>query len=174
MVENTVSDRMVALPVAPMYGMRSASATSPIVSRPLPPSTVNVIGARSTATTSPMSPARSAIAPPSWPVQTLSIACSWSSEARSSTKIAAFHDLGIRTFSGMWTEAAMVRPETSTPSIDPLSTCHASADSQTPPSGFSPTQHGHSTLQVHTSSSLPSTSYAIAGPSVPSGPDRFA
>ena len=34
----------------------------PIVSRPLPPSTVKVIGARSTATTSPIRPARSATA----------------------------------------------------------------------------------------------------------------
>jgi hypothetical protein len=34
MVEKTVSDRTVVLPVAPVYGKRSASATSPIVRRP--------------------------------------------------------------------------------------------------------------------------------------------
>ncbi len=71
MVENTVSDRIVGLPVAPAYGVMSASAMVPIASRPLPPSTVNVMGTRSTDTTSPIRPARSAMAPPSWPVKTL-------------------------------------------------------------------------------------------------------
>jgi len=53
------------LPVAPVYGVISASAMVPTVSRPRPPSTVKVIGTRSTETTSPINPARSAIAPPS-------------------------------------------------------------------------------------------------------------
>ena len=72
---NTVSASVVGLPVAPMNGAISASTSEPIVSRPLPPSTVKAIGARSTATTSPIRPARSATAPPSCPVK------SWSSAA---------------------------------------------------------------------------------------------
>ena len=43
--------------------------------------------------------------------------------------------------------------------------CQASAESQVPPSGSSPIQHGQSTLQVQTSSSLPSMSYAMVGSS---------
>ena len=48
-VLNTVSERVVGLPVAPTYGAISASTSSPSVRRPLPPSTVKPIGTRSTA-----------------------------------------------------------------------------------------------------------------------------
>jgi len=70
-VLNAVSPSTVAPPVAPEYGVIWASATEPMVRRPLPPSTVNVIGTRSTEMTSPMRAAKSAIAPPSCPVNTL-------------------------------------------------------------------------------------------------------
>ena len=40
----------------------------------------------------------------------------------------------------------------------PLSTAQPKTESQVPPSGSSPIQHGHSTLQVQTSSSLPEMS----------------
>ncbi len=61
-------------------------------------------------------------------------------------------------FLGMWADTAMIRPPTSTPSIDPVSIPQAMTVSQVLKSGSSPTQHGHSTLQVQTSSSLPSIS----------------
>ena len=138
--------------------MTSASAILPIDSRPLPPSTVNVIGTRSTDTTSPINPARSAIAPPSCPVNTLSSWPCCSSLEPSSTNTAAFQEAGVSTLPGMWTDRATVRPVTSTPSIAPLSMCQASAESQVPPSGSSPIQQGQSTLQEQTSSSLPSMS----------------
>ena len=51
--------------LAGLIGEVVAVERAPIIRRPLPPSTVNVIGVRSTATTSPISPARSATAPPS-------------------------------------------------------------------------------------------------------------
>ncbi len=41
---NTVSASVVGLPVAPMNGAISAWTSFPIVSVPLPPSTLNVIG----------------------------------------------------------------------------------------------------------------------------------
>ena len=45
-------------------------------------------------------------------------------------KTAAFQDFGIRMFSGMWAETAMVRPLTSTPSIVPFSMPQAIVVSQ--------------------------------------------
>src|SRR5688572_19169668 len=65
-------------------------------------------------------------------------------------------------FLGMCADTAMVRPSTFTPSIEPFSIPQAMVVSQVLKSGSSPTQHGHSTLQVQTSSSRPSISYATS------------
>ena len=116
------------------------------------------MGTRSTATTSPISAARSAIAPPSWPVNTFSSAACCSSVHRSSTSTAAFQ-LPASTLPGMWTDKQMQQSETSSPCTVPRSTYQPRMESQVPsPSGSSPTQHGHRMLQVQTSSSRPSTS----------------
>src|SRR3972149_1247244 len=64
MLENALSFRVVA-PVAPWSGTISASMESPIFTVPLPFSTVKVMGARSTPTTSPTSWTRTATVPPS-------------------------------------------------------------------------------------------------------------
>ena len=97
---------------------------------PCHPGRVNVIGARSTATTSPIKPARSATAPPSCPVKSLSRTPCCSSLERSSTKTTAFHDFGSRMLLGMWADTASVRPPTSTPSIEPFSMPQAIVVSQ--------------------------------------------
>ena len=68
----------------------------------------------------------------------------------------------MRMFFGMWAETAIVSPSTLTPSIEPFSMPQAITVSQVLKSGSSPTQHGQSTLQVQTSSSRPSISYAIS------------
>src|SRR6266542_322621 len=65
-------------------------------------------------------------------------------------------------FPGMWVRIVSVRPDTSVPLTVPLSTCQESTPSHVPPSGSSPTQHGQRILHVHTSSSFPSSSYAIS------------
>ena len=151
----------VGIPLEPRKGASRASATSPIVMWPLPSTTSNVIGTRSTATTSPISAARSATAPPSCPVNTLSSAECCSSLHRSSTSTAAFQ-LPASTLPGMCTDTQMQRSETSTPCTTPRSTIQPKIESQVPsPSGSSPTQHGHNVLHVQTSSSLPSTSYVV-------------
>src|SRR5215469_9942569 len=161
MVLNTVSLRVVTCPVAPLNAVMRASATSPNFSRPSPSFTVHVIGTRSTATTSPMSAARSAIAPPNWPVNTFSSASCCSCEHRSSTYTTAFQ-LPPNTLPGMCTAKPMTRSATSTPSMVPPSTAHAKTESQVPVSGSRPTQHGQIASQLQTSSSLPSISYLVA------------
>src|SRR5215472_1969502 len=161
MVLKTVSFSVVTCPVAPLNAVIRASATSPNLSRPSPSVTVHVIGTRSTATTSPMSAARSAIAPPSWPVNTFSSASCWSCEHRSSTYTTAFQ-LPPNTLPGMCTARPTTRSETSTPSMLPPSTAHARMESQVPASGSRPTQHGQIASQLQTSSSLPSISYLVA------------
>ena len=67
----------------------------------------------------------------------------------------------MRMFLGMWADTAMVSPSTLTPSIEPFSIPQAMTVSHVLKSGSSPTQQGHRTLQVQTSSNRPSISYAI-------------
>src|SRR3954454_7964795 len=160
MVLNTVSCSVVGWPVAPVNGSSSALATSPKESFPRPSVTVQVIGTRSTAATSPIRAAKSAIAPPSCPVNTASNASCWASSHRSSTYTTAFQ-LPASTLPGMCTDRPMMRSETSTPLTDPLSTAHARIESQVPLSGSRPTQHGQIASQLQTSSSLPSMSYVV-------------
>ncbi len=61
----------------------------------------------------------------------------------------------------MWVRIVNVRPETSVPFTLPFSMCHDSTPSHVPPSGSSPTQHGHRMLHVQTSSSFPSSTYVM-------------
>src|SRR5712692_725145 len=63
---------------------------------------------------------------------------------------------------GMNVRMTRVRPDTSMPLTSPLSTCHASTPVHVPPSGSSPTQHGHSVLHVQTSNNRPSSWYDIS------------
>src|SRR5215218_6600096 len=156
MVVKMVSFSVVDSPVAPLYGSSSAEAESPNFTVPFTPSTVNTIGTRSTATTSPTSCARSAIGPPSFPVQTSSSACCCSSVASSSTKT-TIRQLPSRMLPGMCPTQPNVRPVTSVPFTLPLSKCQAYRPSQVPPSGSSPTQQGHRMLHVQTSSRRPSS-----------------
>src|SRR3989304_5971307 len=120
------------------------------------------MGALSTATTSPTRPARSATGPPSFPVHTSTSACCCASVALSSTTTTTFQ-LPWRTFPGMCTSSASVRPVTSVPFTVPLSKWYANTESHVGLSGSSPIQQGQSTLQVQTSRRGPSSWYAIYG-----------
>ncbi len=97
----------------------TASATAPIRSVPLPPSTVKSIGARSQRI-SLYSCATSASGPPSSPLQARFRTGSCSGVARSSTKKTPLM-LPCRMLPEMKSISATTRPETSTPSIRPRS-----------------------------------------------------
>src|SRR5438128_6577653 len=161
MVVKMLSYSAVDSPVAPLNGSSSASIDLPILSVPCTPSTSKATGTLSTASTSPTSCARSATGPPSLPVQTSRSAWCCSSVAPSSMYTTT-RQFPSRMFPGMWVRIVSVRPDTSVPLTVPLSKCQESTPSQVPPSGSSPTQHGQRILQVHTSSSFPSSSYAIS------------
>src|SRR6478735_1097516 len=160
MVLNTVSCSVVGCPVAPVNGSGSAVATSPNDRVPRPSTTEQTIGTRSTATTSPIRAAKSAMAPPSWPVNTARRASCCVSSHRSSTYTTAFQ-LPASTLPGLCTDSPMMRSDTSTPFTVPRSTAHARIESQVPLSGSRPTQHGQMASQLQTSSSLPSMSYVV-------------
>src|SRR6266851_3998576 len=121
------------------------------------------MGARCTPTTSPNNWAKSARGPPSFPENACVSACSCWDVARSSTNTIT-RQFPLRTLPGMCTATAKVSPDTSTPFTLPVSTWYATVESQVPPSGSSPIQHGQSTLQVQTSKILPCKWYAIWTP----------
>src|SRR6266508_1992854 len=146
----------VEFPVAPLNGSSFASTSSPSEIVPLTPSTSNLVGTFFTATTSPTSWARSAIGPPSLPVQTSRIACCCSSVHPSST-YPTIRQFPSRMLPGMSARIVNVRPETSVPLTVPCSKCQERTPAHLPPSGSSPTQQGQSVLQVQTSSRLPSS-----------------
>ena len=162
-MEKILSLSVVVLPVAPTYGCISASTILPTLSVPFPSCSSYVMGARSTATTSPISCEKSASGPPSLPVQTSTSAFCWSSLALSSTTMATFQ-LPLRTFPGRCASKTRLRPVTSVPFTVPLSKWYPTTASHVPLSGSSPIQQGHSTSQLQTSRMLPSSEYAIRTP----------
>src|SRR5215218_7146629 len=132
-----------------MPGMRSV---------PVPPWTWWLMGTLSTPLTVPISWAKSARGPPSWPLKTLTSAsrcCALvcSSTSRTSSQFPA------RMLPGMCATATRLRPDTSMPVTCPLSMCQATTAKHSPPSGSSPIQHGQSTLQEHASISVPCSEY---------------
>src|SRR5262245_38763844 len=158
---------VVGLPLASTYGAISAATLSPILIVPLPLLSLNSIGTSSTPLTSPTSLAMSARGPPSFPVQASRIAFFWAALALLLMYTTAFQ-FPLSTLPGIWATSANAIPLTSTPSMVPLSIRYARNASQAPPSGSSPTQHGHGELQEHASRSEPWTRYfalvAIDGP----------